>query len=121
VLGRYDHPHWGKYACITQNRYGKGQATYIGAWPSPAIMQKLIADAVDGAGVERPKAQFPVVIRKGINGQGAAVHYIFNYSPEPQMAAAPVIRSTDLLTGKKYDGRTEISLEPWGVAILRED
>jgi beta-galactosidase len=121
VLGRYDHPHWGRYACITQNRYGKGQATYIGAWPSPAIMQKLIADAVGEAGVERPNTHFPVIIRKGVNGQGAVLHYVFNYSPEPQTTAGPVMRSTDLLTGKKYNGQTVLPLEPWGVAILRED
>ncbi|MFC6601056.1 beta-galactosidase [Ectobacillus funiculus] len=41
VLAYYDHPHWGQYAAITQNHYGKGIATYIGCMTSPAIMKGI--------------------------------------------------------------------------------
>lgn len=54
VLAYYDHPHWGKYAAVTQNRYGQGQAVYIGCMTGEAIMGKILEHAVKEAGLWGP-------------------------------------------------------------------
>ena len=51
VVASYDHPHWGTYAAITKNRYGKGNTTYIGCLPSAAVMSKVLEMAVKDAGL----------------------------------------------------------------------
>jgi len=45
-LAYYDHPAWDKYAAITENQFGEGQATYIGFMPSQILVSKIIYDAV---------------------------------------------------------------------------
>src|SRR3954463_12378535 len=51
VLAYYDHPLFGRYAAITENRHGKGLATYICCMTSNAITEKILADAVKKAGL----------------------------------------------------------------------
>jgi len=51
VLAYYDHPVWGKYAAITQNRYGQGTATYIGCITSDSITKKIVQNEVQQAGL----------------------------------------------------------------------
>ena len=122
VLAYYDHPHWGKYAAITENQYGKGLATYIGCIPSSAIMQKILEHAIKKAnlwGVDQELA-FPLIVKSGINQEGKHVHYYFNYSEVPNSLRYPHKDGVELLTDSTVTKAQTLDVEPWGVLIIEE-
>jgi beta-galactosidase len=51
VVGRYDHPYWGKYAAIIRHPYGKGSVWYMGTIPSKAVLRRVLGAAVEEAGL----------------------------------------------------------------------
>lgn len=122
VLAYYDHPVWGKYAAITENHYGKGLATYIGCMTSNLVTEKILADAVQKAGLwgEDQKIYFPVITKQGINEQGKVVHYFFNYSAQPNTITYPYKNSRELLQDKTVNKSSTIVLAPWDVKIIEE-
>ncbi len=120
VLGRYKHPHWGKYAAITENKFGKGTVTYIGSWPSEAIMKKLMKEVVSSADIAINENQFPVIIRRGVNDDKRTIHYIFNYSQQERTIDNKWGNSTDILTNSRYGNRSKIILKPWDLVILEK-
>src|SRR4029450_10780707 len=95
-----DHPHWGQYAAITKNRYGKGTATYIGCMTSAAIMYRVLEHAVKEAGLwgADQELSFPLITKSGINQHGKGVHYYFNYSDYPGSITYPYQEGRELLT-----------------------
>ncbi|MBW7458579.1 beta-galactosidase, partial [Paenibacillus sepulcri] len=122
VLAYYDHPHWGEYAAITRNHYGKGSATYIGCLPSPALTAKLLEQAVREAGLWSVEQQlaFPLIIKSGMNELGRRIRYIFNYSDQPASFNSPFADAQELLSGKPVESGQELTLDRWGFAILEE-
>ncbi len=122
VVASYDHPAWGEYAAVTRNRYGKGEVTYIGFMPGDALIGKLLAEAVDRAGVTHPDAglRFPIVVRSGVTGRGKAIHYLLNYSAASRNVAYPFGAGTELLTGRAIKRGDSLELARWGVAIVEE-
>lgn len=82
VLARYAHPHWGSYAAITHNNYGKGTATYLGCYCSPDVVKDLFRFLCKEASIELPKQQFPIIRKQGTNDLGRQIIYYFNYSDE---------------------------------------
>lgn len=123
VLARYQHPVWGSYAAITRNRYGSGEVTYLGFMPSDALIEKLMMEQVQRAGLSTPaqQAHFPMIVRSGVLNNGHAVHYLLNYSPEPASVPYGFGSGRDLLTGGPVKGSATVPLGPWGAAIVEED
>ena len=122
VLAYYDHPHWGKYAAITENRYGKGMATYIGCIPSQAIMKEVLRHAVKKAdlwGVNQ-ELSFPLIIKEGMNQEGKLLHYYFNYSEDQNSFTYPHQQGRELLTESKVETGQTLDIEPWGFIIIEE-
>ncbi|MDQ1000494.1 beta-galactosidase [Neobacillus niacini] len=122
VLAYYDHTHWGKYAAITENRYGKGTATYIGCIPSQAIMKEVLRHAVKKAnlwGINQ-ELSFPLIIKEGINQDGKLLHYYFNYSEDQHSFTYPHQQGRELLTESKAETGQTLDIEPWGVVIIEE-
>jgi beta-galactosidase len=122
VLAYYDHPYWGKYAAITQNRYGKGIVTYLGAFPSKIILQKLIENAAKKAGLWTVDQQlsFPLIVKNGINQYGKIIHYYFNYSNEKKELTYPYKECRNLLTGNILKKNEKIILKAWDFVVLEE-
>ncbi len=120
VIAGYEHPVWGRYAAVTRNQYGKGEVTYIGFMPSDAVIGKLLAGAVERAGVTRLDVHYPLIVRSGVNGRGRTIHYLLNYSAASQGLAYPFTAGSDLLSGKPVAKGARIELEPWGVAIVED-
>ncbi len=122
VLAWYDHPHWGKYAAITQNEFGKGGITYFGSLPSPEIIKKNINNMLAKAGLDDPsyKYSFPVIIRNGVNKAGKKMHYILNYSPEPAEVIYYFDDGTNLFTKQKIKTNDQILIDPWDLCIVIE-
>lgn len=102
---------------------GKGEVTYVGFMPGDALIEKLMADAVDRAGVSHPGAdlRYPLIVRNGVSGKGRALHYLLNYSATNRTVPYPYGAGIDLLSGKPVAGGGKVHLDPWGVAIVAEN
>ncbi|WP_222940431.1 beta-galactosidase [Hymenobacter sp. BT491] len=122
VLATYDHPVWGKYAAITENRYGKGLATYIGCGTSTAVTEKIVADAVKKADLWGPDQaiRFPLITKSGVNQQKKTVHYYFNYSAEPGSVPYPYGAGKELFSNAAIAKNQQLQLAPWGMQIVEE-
>jgi beta-galactosidase len=119
VVGRYDHPYWGKYAAIVHHQYGKGSVWYLGTIPSAAVLQRVLGAAVEEAGL-RPELGFPVIVRSGVNRYGRPVHYYFNYSGAERGFVYRHQGAVELLTGKEVGDGDSVVLPAWGVMIFEE-
>ncbi|MEK3825691.1 beta-galactosidase [Paenibacillus sp. FSL K6-1558] len=122
VLAWYDHPHWGEYAAITQNNYGKGKVTYVGCYTSAAVIRKVLERVMKDAGVwgADQELAFPLIVKTGVNDQGHTIRYYFNYSDEPVSFKNPYSEGTELLSGDSIAAGQEIKLERWGVRIIEQ-
>ena len=122
TLAWYDHPVWGKYAAVTENKYGKGLATYVGCVTSNTITEKIVADAVKKAGLHGPDQQlsFPLITKSGVNKDGATIRYYFNYSATEKSFQYPWGTATDLLTGATIQRSQQLQLPAWGFMVLKE-
>ena len=122
VLAYYDHPVWGKYAAITQNKYGKGSATYIGCLTSNPVMEKVLADELKNTDLwgEAQKLYFPVITKDGVNQRGKTVHYFFNYSAKPVTVNYTFHNGHELLSDKTLVQNSLLELKAWGIKIIEE-
>jgi len=120
VLAWYDHPHWGKYAAITRNRYGEGCATYVGCMTSAAVINRVLKNAVQEAGLwgVDQELSFPVVVKSGVNAAGRAIRYYFNYSDGPVSFPYPHTSGRELLSDRPVAKGERLEIEPWGVRII---
>lgn len=120
VLAYYDHKHWGKYAAIAQNEYGKGNMTYVGTLVSDEIMDKIVDNVAEKAGLitDIQKLSFPLIVKSGTNQKGNTIRYIFNFSDETQTFNYPTTGGNSLLTNKKVEKGDEISLKEWDFMIV---
>jgi beta-galactosidase len=120
VLARYDHPVWSQYAALTENRYGKGLATYLGFMPSDELLAKILEDAVRKAGLwgADQDLAFPIITKSGTNRQGKTVRYYFNYSARPATFRYPHGAGRDLLSDRAVPRDSQQQLPPWGVMIV---
>ncbi|MDR2145311.1 MAG: beta-galactosidase [Tannerella sp.] len=121
-LAYAEHPFFGKFPCITENRYGKGKLTYIGAYPSQELLEKIVLKTAGEAGVYTAQNdfRFPIIFRSGTNEQGKTLHYIFNFSAENQKIAYPFAEGTELLSGDKVANNKQLMLKAWDVKIIEE-
>jgi beta-galactosidase len=120
VLAYYDHPVWGKYAAITENNYGKGQATYIGCLTTSAVTNIILANAVKKIGTWGVDQQisFPLITKSGVNQKGKTVHYYFNYSANAASLTYPYGSGKELLSGNSISGNSTLQMAPWDIKII---
>ncbi|TKK68675.1 beta-galactosidase [Ilyomonas limi] len=123
VLAYYDHPVWGKYAAITENKYGKGLATYIGCMTTDSLTEKILADVVHKAGLwgAAQSLHYPIITKSGVNDKGKMVHYIFNYAAQPVTITYPFGNGRELLGDKAIAQHSSMVLDGWGVGIVEEE
>lgn len=122
VLAYYDHPHWGKYAAVTQNDYGQGKALYVGCMTSETVMGKILEHAVKQSGLwgMDQEMRFPLITKNGINEQGKTVRYYFNYSDIAGSFVYSYREGLELLSDAAVNHGETIQLEPWGFKIIEE-
>lgn len=121
VLAAYDHPVWGKYAAVTRNKFGKGEATYVGFMPGEKLTDKIMEQAVKDAGLwkEDQALRFPLITKKGVNEKGETIHYYFNYSAAPVTFVYPHQNGVDLLSDKAVAKNSSQQLPAWGFIIIK--
>ncbi|MBQ8094873.1 MAG: beta-galactosidase [Clostridia bacterium] len=117
VLASYAHPAYARYAAATRLAYGKGNATYVGCGLNDDMMNAVLLETAEKAGLKLSENRFPVIERTGRNREGRQIVYLMNYSPEPRTAKC-CWNAVNLLTEKAVLQNTEIQLSPWDLAIL---
>lgn len=122
ALAYYDHPHWGQYAAITRNLYGKGAVMYVGCMTTSAVMGAVLEHAAKEAGLWGSDQQhaFPLIVKSGVNQYGSKVRYYFNYSDEPRSLIYEHENGLELLHGSEVHKGSVLALEPWDVRIVEE-
>ncbi|MDB5021503.1 MAG: beta-galactosidase [Pedobacter sp.] len=122
VLAYYNHPAWGKYAALTENKYGKGTATYIGFGTNSALSGKILENALKGAGLwgVDQALQFPLITKTGMNQRGKRIHYYFNYSAAHKTFTYPHAKGKALLSNESLAKQASITLPAWGFQIIEE-
>ncbi|KAB7895313.1 beta-galactosidase [Rouxiella sp. S1S-2] len=122
VLASYQHPVWGKYAAITESRYGKGSAIYMGCLSSKKVISQLVLRFAD----KKPLAScnsahsFPVIVKKAIGKNGKRLTFYFNYSSDIQPIQQPegavcLLGDHDVLSSHRGE------IEPWGLRVYQSD
>ena len=114
-----EHPFFGKWPVVTENKYGKGKLTYIGAYPSQELLNAIVRKAAIHAGIISSESDvFPIIQRSGINKAGKAIRYFFNYSSESKEITHNYPTSKELISGKTVKEGDHVALPPWGVLIM---
>ncbi|MEY2917898.1 MAG: hypothetical protein RIS73_1612 [Bacteroidota bacterium] len=123
VLAYYDHPVWGSYAAITQNKFGKGMATYVGCMTSAALTEKIMKTVLQKANLWKGEQQlsFPIITKSGVNNQGKTIRYYFNYSNSVQNIQYSNKGGNELLSNNYIPANSTIVLAAWEVKIIEED
>ena len=105
------------------NQFGSGTLTYEGTALSDGLQQAIVLDILRESGLTSSDQDLPgpVRVKHGINRAGKRIHYYLNYSGAPANFTYTYAASRDLLTGHAVARGSSISLEPWDLAILRED
>jgi beta-galactosidase len=77
---------------------------------------------VKGAGLwgKDQALKFPLITKSGINQQGKAIHYYFNYSGEAKAFIYPYTKGIALLTDESVAMQGQINLPAWGFQIVEE-
>ena len=74
VLRGYRHWAYAPYAAATLHPFGRGQAAYLGAKLEAAALEALLETLLPRLGVLVGSVRWPLVVKSGVNGQGAAAH-----------------------------------------------
>lgn len=119
VKATYNHKYWGKYAALTRNSFGKGQAWYLGTMISSEKLKEYLILAAQDAGIVPPELRWPLILRNGTGAGGEKIHFLLNYSSDP-VSLTSRWNGKDLLTNINYIEGETISLKDWGVCILAE-
>lgn len=118
VLATYDN-HWKQYAAITENKYGKGMAWYLGCWPNESIVDNLVDYILDTLKLHNDySVSFPIIVKNSINDQDKKIDFIFNYSDQVKTIRTP-FNGKELITNQSLSENDNVELKPWDVKIIR--
>ena len=119
VIANYDHPYWGRYAAITQNKFKKGMATYVGAMMSKSLTKALVKDCLLKANLlDEDLIEYPIIKKHGTNALGKKIRYYFNYSATEKQFTYAYDKAFNLHTSDFVSEGDEITIPAWGVVIL---
>ncbi len=120
TLARYDHPAWGGYAAITENRCGAGRAYYLGCMTGPKTLRAVLMRALAAAGVDLAEADAGVAVRRAAAPRGGTVRFYLNYSGEARRAVYRGAAGRDVHTGAAVAPGEAFRLAPWGLRVVAE-
>lgn len=119
-LAQYNHHTWNRYTAIAKNAYGKGHTLYLATMFGNNTLKSVLSDFLTeiSCNSTRFEAEYPIVVREGINDEGKHIVYFLNFSKDVQSIKNIDLDATELLSGSSIAQNQILSLEPWGVAIL---
>ena len=120
ALAYYDHPFFGRWPAITQNRYGTGTLLYEGTYLSDGLQREVLLDVLRqmGAAGAEQKLSAAIHVQHGTNRFGKSVGFFFNYSGEPVSFEYSGSSGKDLLTEGSLTTGQRVTLKPWDLMIV---
>jgi len=118
VLATYGEDFYAGEPAITRNRFGDGEAYYVGTALEPAALRALLAAVCETAGVWPVLSELAdgVEATVRISPDGAKLLYVLNHNATTVRVRLRGRSRHDLLTGERCDEFVE--LPPYGVRIL---
>ena len=122
-IAYYDHPFFGRWPAITENSYGAGTLLYEGTYLSDQLQTAVLRSTLEKIGLTGPDQQLPstVHVQHGVNRMGKTLHYYFNYSGVEAQFKYPYGAGANLLDGKPVTSASDLTIEPWDLAIIEEN
>ena len=117
---RYRHPHYGKWAAVTQRAVGEGAITVVGTLLDRSLLAAVVTDAAGPASIVGPLAERPsTVTAHSLVGDRGRVWVVHNWSGSPRTvllrrAVASVVDDAAHAAGAR------VELGPWDVRVWRD-
>lgn len=121
VIARYLNPFLASYAAITSNPYEKGRITCIGLIPNQdlgATIGQWLAQSIK-LDEEIESLNDSVTISSATTLSLERLYFVFNWSFEPAKINVKT-QMQDLVSSTQVLANGELTLNSWGVAVLRE-
>jgi beta-galactosidase len=121
VVGTYQADFYAGTPAVTRNAFGAGHGWYVAAGLEQAGVSAVVRQVLAGHDIE---LRFPDVpdlestVR--VAPDGTRLLFLLNHRAEPVEVEART-GGVDLLSGDRYERGGPITLEPYGVLVLRED
>jgi beta-galactosidase len=89
---------------------------------SEELQGKLLERVLDQAQVAGADRKLPAALRvkHGTSPSGNTLHDYFNFSGSVQRFVYPYADGVELLSGRQVSKDHEVTIEPWGVAIIEQ-
>lgn len=120
VLASYDHPHWGSYAAITENRFGEGSAFYLGCYFEAALLKGLLTYIVKSTDILLPTEQYPIIFKRGINDYDKKITYCFNYSDASSEITWRDGDATLLMQDRTVKDGDTLTIQGWDFVVAEQ-
>ncbi len=122
-LAHYDHDVWNRYCAVTENTYGDGHALYLASLFGEETLREILTDFFRHIGLTEPaklpfQADYPIVVKQGINDEGRHILYYLNYSAKRQTIKHIAGEATELITGAHIGQDDILRIAPWDVKVL---
>ena len=101
------------------NEWGEGRVYYASAIPDAAATTRIAQTLIDGLDIEGIETHDGVFAPARVSEDGTTFRFYLNTVGEVRDVAPQA--GIDILTGTATDPETTLELEPYGVAIIRED
>ncbi len=118
ALATYGEDFYAGMPVVTKNRYGKGQAYYIGTQPEAAFLNTFYGKLLKEHGLKSPFAPVDGVEFSLRHKDGRALIFVLNHNNQATTVDLGTRTFRDLLTDATLTG--PVQLEAYGVYILVE-
>ena len=117
-VASYESDFYAGMPVLTENEFGKGKAYYVGARSNEEFYKKYLGDICESLGI-RPVAKTPEGIEATVryNDNGEFLFLLNNTQEEKEIVMEEA--GTDLLTDQVYAKGDTLTLEKYGVAIVK--
>ncbi|GEP24172.1 MAG: beta-galactosidase [Lentilactobacillus diolivorans] len=123
ALATYDHPYWGKYAAITENQYGNGNAFYAGSYLNQQSITELYQYILKKIGLwtTRQEQEFPIINKQLVTSDNSVLDFYFNYSNQEQTVKYCSKTGQSILNDLSEKEGDSFTLKPWGLQVFRAE
>lgn len=117
-IASYESDFYAGMPVLTENEFGKGKAYYVGTRSNEEFYKKYLGDICESLGI-RPVAKTPEGIEATAryNDNGEFLFLLNNTQEEKEIVMEEA--GTDLLTDQVYAKGDTLTLEKYGVAIVK--
>lgn len=119
-LAMYNHPYWGKYAAITENKFGSGNVFYAGTYLNESTIMELYKYILHKVNLwtDRQEQIFPIINKQLVTKSNGSLDFYFNYSNKQQKVTFNSANGIELKTNEKISKGNKFYLEPWTVKVF---